>query len=302
MLPSPQELTYFSEVANNLSLSRASKKLHVTQPTLSLAIKKLEHNVGTHLFIRHKQGVTLTPAGEKLLSLVRPLLKQWDQTKIDVKSTHDEVQGKVTIGCRSVTPVYMKDFLKHLMEQHPKLEINFQFLTRDKITEAVVNSTIDIGVVSDPIQHNDLIMRQIGRLELGLWTGKDPTPFQDLQSGKTVVICEANVPQAKRYIEKLERDGIIFDRVITVENLEVVAQFTATGMGLGILPPCLASLSFPDTMERVPHTALSIEDLCLIYRPESKQVLAVKTMIDAIMQLVFQWEERKADGVYGSYE
>jgi len=60
MLPSAAELEYFLEVANTLNLSRASERLGLSQPSLSLAIKRLELSIGTQLFIRHKQGVTLT--------------------------------------------------------------------------------------------------------------------------------------------------------------------------------------------------------------------------------------------------
>src|SRR5579871_6531707 len=101
MLPSPSELTYFSEVAYCLNLSQASKKLGVSQPTLSMAIKKLEHTMGNMLFIRHKTGMTLTPAGVVLYNQVKRLLQEWENTLATTKASHAEVQGQVTIGCRS---------------------------------------------------------------------------------------------------------------------------------------------------------------------------------------------------------
>ena len=64
MVPSAAELEYFLEVSSTLNLSRASERLGISQPSLSLAIKRLEQSVGTELFIRHKHGVTLTQAAD----------------------------------------------------------------------------------------------------------------------------------------------------------------------------------------------------------------------------------------------
>lgn len=67
MIPSVAELTYFLEVSNSLNLSRASERLGISQPSLSLAIKRLEQTIGTSLFLRHKHGVSLTQAGKQAI-------------------------------------------------------------------------------------------------------------------------------------------------------------------------------------------------------------------------------------------
>ena len=68
MLPSPTEILYFNEIAKTSNLSRAAERLGVTQPTLSLALKRLEDTIGMPLMIRSKTGVQLTRAGQKLLT------------------------------------------------------------------------------------------------------------------------------------------------------------------------------------------------------------------------------------------
>ena len=293
MLPSPTELTYFTEVATSLNLSHAAKKLCVTQPTLSLAIKKLEHALGTALFVRHKQGVSLTPAGEKLLEQTTSLLQCWNNTKHVINDSHNNVHGSVTIGCRSVTPIYMKGFLLQLFKQHPQLEVNFKFLTRDEITTSIVNTSIDIGIIVDPIRHGDIVIRKIGEFELSLWTGLSGLPAQDIHSGEAVLICEPNVPQVEKLIDRLKRDNFKIARIITAASLDVVAEFAAEGLGIAIIPPCLAATSYPDKLKPVDGVPASFEDVCLIYRQESKSALAVKILIDALTLLASKWQAKE---------
>lgn len=68
MLASPHDLTYFIELSGTLNFSRASERIGISQPSLSAAIKRLEHAIGTPLFLRGKNGVTLTPAGKRLFA------------------------------------------------------------------------------------------------------------------------------------------------------------------------------------------------------------------------------------------
>src|SRR3990167_8816805 len=107
MLPSAAELEYFLEVSSTLNLSRASERLGISQPSLSLAVKRLEQSVGNSLFVRHKQGVTLTQAGKQLVLHARQLLQYWENTKSQALASQQEVQGYFTLGCHATIAIYM---------------------------------------------------------------------------------------------------------------------------------------------------------------------------------------------------
>ena len=285
MLPSPAELTYFTEVANCQNLSRASRKLGVSQPSLSLAVKRLEHTLGIELFIRHKQGVSLTPAGEQLLKQVKPLLQHWENTKIQARASHHEVQGRVTIGCRSATALYMGSFLRELLVQHPQLEINYKFQNSQKTTEGVINSAIDIGLVANPVRHNDLVIQQLGDIEVSFWVGQGECGLQDIHSGNAVMICEPHAPLAQALLKKLEKDNRKIARVINANSLEVIAHLTIEGCGIGVLPTCFAEKSYPGKLKRVAALPSQTSEFCLIYRHENKNVEAIRTVIAALKEL-----------------
>src|SRR5687767_5063808 len=99
MLPSSSDLTYFLEIAQQGNLTRSANRLGISQPSLTLAMQRLEHSVGTTLFIRTRQGVKLTKAGDRLLAETRQLMSRWEELKSQTLSTMNEVRGRFQLRC-----------------------------------------------------------------------------------------------------------------------------------------------------------------------------------------------------------
>src|SRR3990167_3122016 len=222
MLPSAAELEYFLEVSSTLNLSRASERLGISQPSLSLAIKRLEQSVGTELFIRHKHGVTLTQAGKQLLLQARQLLQHWDDTKSKALASHQKVQGYFTLGCHSTIAIYMvSGFLADLLEKYSKLEIHLKHDISRKITEQVINLSIDIGIVVNPFKHPDLIIRKICDDEVTFWVGEGTRKIQNIDSTEAIILCEPDLTQTQTLLKIIKKTGVATNRIMTMNSLEV---------------------------------------------------------------------------------
>jgi DNA-binding transcriptional LysR family regulator len=283
MLPSAAELEYFLEISNTLNLSRASERLGVSQPSLSLAVKRLEHSIGTPLFIRHKQGVTLTPAGKQLLRHTRQLLQDWKNTKSQALASQQEVQGYFTLGCHSTIAIHiLSGFLADLLENYPKLEIHLKHDISRKITEKVINLSIDIGIVVNPFKHPDLIIQKLCTDEVGFWVGKGKRNIQDIYSTQAVLLCEPDLTQTQKLLKKCTKIGISPSRIMTINSLEVIAKLTANGCGIGILPARVVKSTYPDKLKKILKTPIHTDEICLIYRPENKNIQAIQTIIHTI--------------------
>lgn len=162
MIASSKELTYFMELAVTLNFSRASERIGISQPSLSSAIKNLENTIGIPLFLRGKNGVLLTPAGKHLLAHSKKMLQLWNSIKSESLASHHEVQGCVTLGCHSSVALYtLQAFLPTLITNYPRLEIQLKHNLSRKILEKVINLSIDIGIVVNPVKHPDLIIQKI---------------------------------------------------------------------------------------------------------------------------------------------
>lgn len=283
MLPSPAELEYFLEVTNALNFSRASERLGISQPSLSLAIKRLEQTIGTDVFVRHKQGVTLTQAGKQLLLHVRQLLQLWDTTRSEALASQQEIQGNFTLGCHSTIAIHIASkFLPSLLEKHPKLEIHLKHNISRKIMENVINLSIDVGIVANPIRHPDLIIRKLRTDEVTFFMANDlHQKTQDIHSGQAILICDPGMTQVHALLKKIKKMNLMFGRMITTDNLEVIASLTTNGCGIGILPTCVAESQFPK-LKKIPNAPIFSDELCLIYRNENRNVKAMQVIINTI--------------------
>lgn len=283
MLPSAAELTYFQEVASTLNLSRASERLGISQPSLSLAIKRLEQTIGVALFIRHKHGVSLTQAGKQLILHTRQLMQYWEKTKSEALASQQEIQGHFTLGCHSTIAIYlMSKFLPDLLEDHPKLEIHLKNDISRKITEQVINLSIDIGIVVNPIKHPDLIIRKLCDDEVTFWKSNGNRATQDIHSKQAVLLCVPELTQTQFLLKRAKEAGIITQRIMTVNSMEVVANLTASGCGIGILPQRVAYAINPNQLKSIPNTPTYPDEICLIYRHENRNVQAIQTITDTI--------------------
>lgn len=286
MIPSPIELTYFKEIANTSNFSRASSKLGVTQSCLSLAIKRLEKMVGAELFIRHKQGVSLTPAGKKLYLQTKTLFDTWDTIRLDANASHQQIQGEITLGCHTSIALYLRGFLPALLEQYPGLTFNLKHEKSSSITEQVINTKVDIGLVFNPLKHPDLIIRKANESEFTIWKGKGMRPMQDINSDQLVVICDPDIPRTTQILKKWKNKNMASARIVTTNSLEIVADLTVAGCGVGLLPSCFTQSIYPNQLERIPNAPVCYDELYLIYRKENRNVKAVVTVIAAIKKFI----------------
>lgn len=284
MMPSVAELTYFFEVSNTLNLSQAAKNLSVSQPALSRAIQNLEETVGTALLIRHSKGVKLTPAGQKVLLQIKPLLQSWQNTKLQALASNNQVQGQIKLGCHSTVGLFIHGFVAAVLEKYPALDIELRHASSDVITQAVIDLTIDIGIVSNPIHYPDLIIRKIHETDITFWIGAGKRNIQDIHTRDAVLICDPEAPQTQLMLKKCKMANLKFKRILKVNSLEVIASLTANGCGVGLLPSCFINTLYADKLKRLPHVPVIKNDKYLIYRKEYINIAAIKKMIEMLKE------------------
>lgn len=241
MMPSQSELIYFLEVSQTLNVSRASERLGVSQPTLSLAIRRLEESVGTALLIRSKTGVQLTRAGHKLARQAQALIRDWEKLREDVLKDEEVIRGNYTLGAHpSVALFTFPKFVEALASKHEGIELKCVHGLSRKVTEDVISFKIDFGVVVNAVQHPDLIIKHLWDDTVTLWTSKKETALQDPKSGRGVLICDPELIQTDSVLKQIKKSQMRYARIITSSSLEVIASLVNSGAGMGILPTRVA--------------------------------------------------------------
>lgn len=287
MLPSSTDLVYFHALANELHVSRAALKLAVSQPTLSLAIQRLEKTLETSLFIRHKQGMTLTRSGHILFKDVKGLLEKWEQVTTNIKNAEQTVIGSVSIGCHSTLAPFMSSMVCKLLKLYPHLEIHFQHLLTPQIIERLVQGHLDIGITTDPQLHPELIIQRITDTEFTFWMSAKKQQDIDLMAEDTLFICDPELAPTQLLLKQLEEQRTHKKlRLTTMNQIESIAAMTANSDGVGILPSRFTQQYFGDQLKKINNAPVYKKPLCLAYRPQMKNVQSIRIVLDEIRALI----------------
>lgn len=269
----PQEVQYFLECARTGNLSRAAERLGVTQPALTMALKRLEHSAGTQLFHRSKKGVRLTKAGEIFQQEAKSLAEHWTRLKDVLVNSDDELTGTYSIGCHPSVALYsLPQTLPKVMADFPGLRLNLYHDLSRKIAERVIRGELDLAIVVNPVRHPDLVIRPLCKDHMGFWTSKEETPTNRLHSKQPVLICEPELLQTQTLLRKTQAR---FGRSIHTNNLELVASLTAAGTGIGLMPGRVAA----HWKGLKPLDLPRFEDqIALLYRAENRRVGAFREL------------------------
>lgn len=273
-LPSPADLKYFLETYNVKNISRAAERLGITQPSLSLSLKRLEDLLTVKLFARSKSGVEPTKEGDVLARDVEKLLNEWARIGDKAKDANHSVKGTVRLGCHSSVALYaVKPWIKSLTSKYKELEVSFAHDLSRKILEQVVSFKLDLALVINPASHPDLVIKKLVDDEVSLRVAKTKTV------DRSTLIYDPALIQVQTLLNSLKKKKITFDRHITSSDLELVEHLTSLGVGVGMLPGkvCKSNMEFFDKSIK-PFK----DQLCLVYRADLPKTKSFEVVLEEI--------------------
>jgi DNA-binding transcriptional LysR family regulator len=157
-----RHLRYFQAVAEELSFSRAAKRLHVAQPALSRAIKQLEHTLGAEVLERSRHHVRLTPAGAVLLREIAVLLQQLEEVSRRVRRTAAGEEGELRLGyIGPPTQPFLGRLLHEYRGRYPLVSIHLEERTPERVWEMVARGRLSAALTRPVLAHQALGLRTI---------------------------------------------------------------------------------------------------------------------------------------------
>ncbi|WP_286902898.1 LysR family transcriptional regulator [Vreelandella sedimenti] len=247
MNPSIQQLRVFVAVAHSRSLAEASERVHLSQPAISIALRKLEENVGGALFARTTRQLALTPEGEAFLPVAVRLLNDWNEAFEDLNDQFSKQRGKVTVAALpTLAAGLFPRVIKLFHEAYPRINLSLHDVLAEQINQMVREGRADLGLSVPPSDAEDLT-------------------FEPVLEDSYVVVCPCGHPllaqsavawsQLAAYpfigINRLSSSRQDIDRIMQSvgERLDIlcdarqiatVGRMVAAGLGISVLP----SLSF----------------------------------------------------------
>tara|TARA_B100000678_G_scaffold14874_1_gene11723 strand:+ start:481 stop:1401 length:921 start_codon:yes stop_codon:yes gene_type:complete len=156
-LPSLRQLQFLDALAREKSFSRAAESMHVTQPTLSTAIRELEGILDVQLVEREARGATLTPTGSEIVKRARALLSDAEDLVAAAKGASEPLYGAFRLGAiPTIAPFVLPRVMKHLKSAYPNLTLYLREDQTARLLDDLRARRIDAALIALPYAANGI--------------------------------------------------------------------------------------------------------------------------------------------------
>jgi LysR family hydrogen peroxide-inducible transcriptional activator len=242
-LPTLRQLEFLCAVADNGSFSKAAEACHVTQPTLSAAIKEIEGLLNVQLIEREARGASLTQAGTAAVERARSILSDTADLVSAAQQAGAPLSGAFRLGAiPTIAPFLLPKTLKALRAAHPSLKLYLREDQTDRLLEALRARKLDAALIALPWEASGVETMDLGEDEFLLVapTGHDLAERSDLKSSdlqdEDILLLEDGhcLRDHALSICRLpsKRDGAD----VTATSLPTLVHMVAGGLGVSLLP------------------------------------------------------------------
>lgn len=236
------QLRYFVAVAETENFTRAAARVHISQPSLSQQILKLESEVGHKLFHRLGRKAVLTEAGSAFLERARRILFEVENAAKEL-SDHPALGRRITVGAvQTVMPYLITPLIARLRDTHPNLLIDAQEDFRGKLLQGVIEGDLDLAVVPLPVRDHRVSIEPLLAEPLLLVVGsshpiarRSEISISDLAEETFVSLGDSSTLATQ--IREFFGDHKFQPRIgIRCAQVATLKQFVSSGLGISLLP------------------------------------------------------------------
>lgn len=263
------QLHIFTKVIELKSFSKAGKKVHLSQPTVSSHIKDLENHFDCKLIDRLSKEAIPTPAGELLYNYARKLLALREETEIAMAGFQGRMRGRLTIGGSTIPGGYiLPQIIGRFTKKFPEVKISLIVADTERVITDTLNGDIELGVVGaktglKQIRQEHLIDDEMKLVLPGdhRWAGLEKVTIDQMLM-EPFIIREPGSGTLKSIEASLARQGYGLERLNTVAEMgstESVIRGIKSGIGVSIL----SAIAVAESLSTGSLKALVVEGLDL---------------------------------------
>ncbi len=288
------QLRYFLEVARQRHFSRAASVCHVSQPSLSQQIKKLESEVGGMLLERRREAVQLSPLGRDFLKHAQEIVARVDAAEAFVNNLRSDAQRTIRIGAiPTIAPFLVPELIRMVSAKNPALRIELVEDVTEALLEPLLTGQIDFALLSPPTRIDAECDRRrlledrfvIALPERHRLAGKGHLGVEQLRAEPVLQLEPAHclAGQVGSYCDEI---GLRAAVGLRSSQLDTLLGFVEKGLGIGIIP-LIAAQAYEQrrvVFRRIDANACS-RDVSLVWLRRQFLGATRDTLIDAANRL-----------------
>src|SRR6476646_9273628 len=240
-------LRYIVAVARERHFGRAAEACFVSQPTLSVAVKKLEEELGVTLFERGPGEVTVTPAGQKIVEQAQRVLEEASRIKDLAAAGRDPLAGPLRLGAiYTIGPYLLPKLIPILRRTVPAMQLHIQENFTHRLAESLKSGEVDVILIALPFDepgvetlavYDEPFLVAIPKGHP--WEGRKRITSEELTKESLLLLGEGHCfrDQVLEFCHTLRsRDRNSLARTVEGGSLETIRQMVAGGVGITVLP------------------------------------------------------------------
>ena len=237
------QLRYLLAVAKMGNFSRAAEHCHVSQPSLSQQIQKLEDELGEKLFSRLKRRAVLTTAGEALVPRASRILAEVDAARRDVADAANLLRGSINLGVLpTIAPYLLPQILVPLGRECPGIEVTIHENTTAQLLNMAAACEVDLALISLPIADPRFVQEQLFTEELFIalppahrLVKKPSVRLRDIEQERFILMKEGHC-LGDQSLSFCDRNGLSPRVVLRSAQLDTIQALVLSGLGVSLIP------------------------------------------------------------------
>src|SRR5262252_5887766 len=235
-------LQVFATVVGERSFSRAAEKLLRTQPAVSLALQRLETELGEKLIDRSAKGLVMTDAGRTVLDFARRFENLRQEMDSALTELRDKGAGRLMIGANESSTLYLLPHVERYRRLYPKVKVQVRRSQSSKIPSELLDGNLELGVVSYDPADERIVSKVIYTDALAFVV----SPKHRFAKRKTVSISELGMetfiahnvvsPYREVVVREFRRHKVPLNMDVEMPTLESIRKMVADNQGVAFLP------------------------------------------------------------------
>jgi DNA-binding transcriptional LysR family regulator len=289
------QLIYFLEVVRTGSLTAAAEALHVSQPTVSEQIRRLERSLGVELFIRMGRGARLTAAGDVFLPEATSVLDAVKSAKSSITDLSELEIGTLAVGLFGQASCYgLADVMYDFHAKYPGVVQTIHGQNSAEVADSVREGRLEAGIVFLPVDATGLTVRPFFTDPI-LYVSADPARTAELKTIEE--FCEADLvlydagwsltdPTRRALNDSAQRRGLTVRPIVDTEDFRVALELTKRGVGDTIASRRMLEILEFDGLHSVEFADPIVQELAVIHRATTRLGPATRQFFEMFVRHV----------------